>query len=40
MTLKIEVNVMRQSAFVVVKPITINKFAFVFNFSPVGHASD
>ena len=33
-------NVMRQTAFFVVKPITVNNFADPFNCSPVGRASD
>ena len=34
------INVMRQSAWLVVKPITINNFTSLFNCTPVGRASD
>ena len=33
-------NVMRQTACFVVNPITVNNFAFVFNCTPAGRASD
>ena len=34
------INIMRQSAYLVVNPITINNFASLFNCTPVGRASD
>ena len=34
------INIMRQSACLVVNPITVNNFAFIFNYTPVGWASD
>ena len=34
------INIMRQSACLVVNPITINNFAFLFNCTPVDRASD
>ena len=30
------INIMRQSACLVVNPITVNTFAFIFNYTPVG----
>ena len=33
------IHVMRQSACLVVNPITVNNFAALFNFTPVGRAS-
>ena len=33
-------NIMRQSACLVFNPITVNNFASLFNFTPVGRASD
>ena len=33
-------NVMRQTACLVVNPITVNNFADLFNSTPVGRASD
>ena len=33
-------NVMRQSACLVINPITINGYATLFNFTPVDRASD
>ena len=34
------INIMRQSACLVFNPITVNNFAFLFNCTPVGRASD
>ena len=34
------INIMRQSACLVLNPITVNNFAFLFNCTPVGRASD
>ena len=34
------INVMRQTACLVVNPITVNNFAALFNCTPVGRASD
>ena len=34
------INVMRQSACLVVNPITVDSFASLFNCTPVGRASD
>ena len=34
------INIMRQSACLVFNPITVNNFAFLFNCTPVGLASD
>ena len=34
------INIMRQSACLVFNPITVNNFAFHFNCTPVGRASD
>ena len=34
------INIMRQSACLIVNPITVNNFAFYFNCTPVGRASD
>ena len=34
------VDVMRQSAFLVVNPITVNNFAVLFSCTPVGRGSD
>ena len=34
------INVMRQSAYLVVNPITVNNFASLFNYTPIGRASD
>ena len=34
------INIMRQSACLVFKPITVNNFASLFNCTPVGRASD
>ena len=36
----IYINIMRQSACLVVNPITVNNFASFFNCTPVGRASD
>ena len=33
-------NVMRQTAYLVVNPVTVNNFANLFNCTPVGRASD
>ena len=33
-------NVMRQTACLVVYPVTVNNFAALFNCTPVGRASD
>ena len=33
-------NVMRQTACLVVNPITVNNFAALFNFTPAGRVSD
>ena len=33
-------NIMRQSACLVPNPVTVNKFASLFNCTPVGRASD
>ena len=33
-------NLMRQSACLVLNPITVNNFASLFNYMPVGRASD
>ena len=33
-------NIMRQSACLVVNPITVNKYGFLFNCTAVGQASD
>ena len=33
-------NVMRQSAFLVIDPITVDGYAALFNFTPVDRASD
>ena len=33
-------NVMQQSACLVFNPSTVNKYASLFNFTPVGRASD
>ena len=35
-----KINVMRQSACLVVNPITVDSFASLFNCTPVGRASD
>ena len=34
------INIMRQSACLVLNPITVNNFASLFNCTPVGRASD
>ena len=34
------INIMRQSAYLVFNPITVNNFASLFNCTPVGRASD
>ena len=34
------INIMRQSACLVLNPITVNNFASLFNCMPVGRASD
>ena len=34
------INIMRQSACLVVNPITVNNFASLFNCTPVGRVSD
>ena len=34
------INVMRQSAYLVINPITVDGFASLFNCTPVGRASD
>ena len=34
------ISIMRQSACLVVNPITVNNFASLFNCTPVGRASD
>ena len=34
------INEMRQSACLVVNPITVDSFASLFNCTPAGHASD
>ena len=34
------IDIMRQSACLVVNPITVNNFAILFNFTPVGRGSD
>ena len=34
------INIMRQSACLVFNPITVNNFAFLFNCTPLGRASD
>ena len=34
------INIMRQSACLVFNPITVNNFASLFNWTPVGRASD
>ena len=34
------INIMRQSACLVINPITVNNFASLFNCTPVGRASD
>ena len=34
------INVMRQSACLVINPITVDNFAYPFNCTPVGRASD
>ena len=34
------INIMRQSACLVFNPITVNNFASLFNYTPVGRASD
>ena len=34
------INIMRQSACLLFNPITVNNFASLFNFTPVGRASD
>ena len=34
------INIMRQSACLVLSPIKVNNFASLFNFTPVGRASD
>ena len=34
------INIMRQSAYLVFNPITVNNFASLFNCTPVGQASD
>ena len=34
------INIMRQSACLVLNPITVNNFASLFNYTPVGRASD
>ena len=34
------VNVLQQTAFLVVNPIMVGKFAFLFNCTPVGRTSD
>ena len=34
------INIMRQFACLVLNPITVNNFASVFNYTPVGRASD
>ena len=35
-----DLNVMRQSACLVINPITVDKFAAFFNYTPVDRASD
>ena len=35
-----DINIMRQSACLVFNPITVNNFAYLFNCTPVGRASD
>ena len=39
-TLQTNVNVMRQSACLVFKPIMVDNYAVFFNCTPVGRASD
>ena len=34
------INVMRQSACLLINPITVNRFVSLFNCTPVGRASD
>ena len=34
------INVLQQTACLVVNPITVGNFAFLFNFTPVGRTSD
>ena len=34
------INVMRQSACLVINPVTVDSFAYFFNCTPVGRASD
>ena len=34
------INIMRQSAYLVLNPLTVNNFATLFNCTPVGRASD
>ena len=34
------INVMQQTAYLVVNPITVGNFAFLFNCTPVGHTSN
>ena len=34
------INIMRQSACLVFNPITVNNFASILNYTPVGRASD
>ena len=34
------INIMRQSACLVLNPITVNNFASLFNFTPLDRASD
>ena len=35
-----KINVMRQSACVIINPITVDSFAFLYNCTPAGRASD
>ena len=36
----LDINIMRQSAYLVFNPITVNNFASLFNCTPMGRASD
>ena len=38
--IRYNINIMRQSACLVVNPTTVNNFASLFNCTPVGRASD